>query len=248
MPISLFGGLAAMTRLILIDDSEEILVLVRKALGDQYAITWSSTVADGLKQLESHIFDAILLDVLLPDGDGFQICARLQKSDRLKAIPILFLTGKTGVSNRVTGLSLGADDYIEKPFDFLELRTRVENRVNKMRLKSETDSVLSRGPLQINFANQTVRLVFDGGVVEPILTPLEFKLLHYLARQDGRTLSRDQLMTGVWGENIVVADRTIDKHISSLRQKLGTCADFVETVPGFGYRFSYSNTREVKAA
>jgi DNA-binding response OmpR family regulator len=143
-----------MKRIMVVDDSEESFVIVRKALGDKFQVTWAKSVTDTLSKIQNGTFDLIILDVALPDGDGFQLCARLQKSDRTSNIPIIFLTARTGVPNIVTGFSLGADDYIEKPFDPLELHARVEGKLNKLRNQHDSDTVLVRGDLCINVDNR----------------------------------------------------------------------------------------------
>jgi DNA-binding response OmpR family regulator len=223
-------------KVLLIDDEEESYLLVSKALGRVCQLVWTKNLAESWEKCQAECFDLILLDVTLPDGDGFQFCARLQSEDRTRNTPVILLTGETGVANRVLGFSLGADDYIEKPFDPIEFRARIESKLKKLRLHNDAESILRCGDLYVDVLKQRATVSYEGKSEELNLTPIEFKLLHYLIRHPEQTFSRDQLMTAVWGENTNVVDRTVDKHISSLRHKLFHCIDYVQTVAGFGYR------------
>ncbi|MGE3975457.1 MAG: response regulator transcription factor [Bdellovibrionales bacterium] len=236
-----------MKHLLLIDDSEETHLLVRAALGSQYHLTWVASALDARLKMRQQSFDLILLDVMLPDGDGFSLCAEFQQEDRTRQVPIIFVTGKTGVSNLVTGLSLGADDYIEKPFHAMELLARVNAKIKNLKTQKTKNSEIRTGALYINLESQSVALESANGPISLILTPIEFKILYFLARHEQNVFSRDQIITAVWGENFAITDRTVDKHISTLRHKLGYCSSYIETVSGFGYRF-LGATPESKAA
>lgn len=219
-----------MAEILLAEDSADTLELVRLALGEQHRLTCVSTAAAVFEHLAGKRYDLVVLDVSLPDGDGFQVCARLRHSLTTRQVPIVFLSGRTGVANRVTGLSLGADDYVEKPFDPMELSLRVNALLERRSLGEE----LQIGELKLNFETQAVEV--DKRAVT--LTAIEFKMLSHLMRQEGRVLSREQLLNLVWGRSTFVIDRTVDKHICALRKKLCACGPMLQTVPGFGYKLA----------
>jgi len=187
-------------RIILIDDSKDTYALVKAVLGEKFQLTWSASLTEADISLRSKTFDLILLDVLLPDGDGFNYCAKLQSNDQTSSIPVIFVTGKTGVSNLVTGLALGADDYIEKPFDPLELRARVEVKLQKMDRKRESESVINRGDLRISLESQTVQVVTDAA--ETKLTFLQERPHHsqFLNRRvlEFCLLQQREILTHPW--------------------------------------------------
>lgn len=174
----------------------------------------------------------ILLDLMLPGMSGTELCRRLRREPATRRTPIIMLTAKSSESDRVTGLDLGADDYITKPFSPRELLARV-----RAVLRRTDESSIPRyedGLLSIDFAD--MRVVCSGDVVK--LTRKEFALLAALARNVGRVATRQQLLDNVWGYQYFGDTRTLDVHIRRLRQKLGDCADCIETVVGVGYRFS----------
>jgi DNA-binding response OmpR family regulator len=163
---------------------------------------------------------------------GMEICRRLRREPQTRRTPIIMLTAKTGETDRVAGLDLGADDYITKPFSVRELMARV--RAVLRRVDENTIERYEDGHLQIDFVE--MRVVCDG---QPLrLTRKEFALLSTLARSAGRVSTRQQLLDNVWGHQYYGDTRTLDVHIRRLRQKLGICGDCIETVVGVGYRFS----------
>lgn len=172
-------------------------------------------------------WDLILLDVMLPKRDGFEVCRELRKAG--VRTPILFLTARTHEAEKVLGLDLGADDYITKPFSPRELRARIRARLRDK--DSQADDVLRCADIEIDSARAEVRKAGEKTEV----TQQEFKLLLTLAKKRGRVLSRDQLINMAWGTGIFVTDRAVDAHIVNLRRKLG--AELISSVRGMGYRF-----------
>ncbi len=228
-----------MQSILLVEDSPEAQVLVKRALGVNYNMVWAKTLAEASKALEDQSFDLILLDVMLPDGDGYRLCSILQTNDSLRSTPVIFLTAKNSVTDKVLGFKVGADDFISKPFDPLELKARVEARLRKKELQNEASDIIRLGHLEINKSTQRVKLIEGDHFQEIDLTPIEFKLLILLTKEVNKVYSRDEILDTVWGENIHVYNRSVDTHISKLRRKLGPKADCIESVHGSGYRFSY---------
>jgi DNA-binding response OmpR family regulator len=229
-----------MFEVLLADDAEDIHDLVRVALGDQYQVTSAYTIAQALGAIKEKRFDILLLDVTLSDGEGFQICAQARNTQETRQVPIIFLTARTEIAHKVTGFSLGADDYIQKPFDPLELNARVAAKLRRIDADRTRENVLTRGRLKIDLLRQAVTRQEDEGVAQTSvdLKPTEFKMLLHFMQNEEVVLSRQQLLDAIWGNATFIVDRTVDKHICSLRQKLGPCASYIQTVPSFGYKFS----------
>jgi two-component system alkaline phosphatase synthesis response regulator PhoP len=185
------------------------------------------------KRAHEIAFDLILLDVTLPGKDGFEVCRELRRAG-LKT-PILMLTARAQEAEKVMGLELGADDYVTKPFGVRELRARIAALLRRVPSNAPART-LRIGDAVVDFDRGEVR---RNSAVVP-LTPLEFKLLELFARNRGRILSRDQLVNGAWGENIIVSERVVDNHIGNLRKKIEPDADhprYLRNVRGLGYCF-----------
>jgi two-component system, OmpR family, alkaline phosphatase synthesis response regulator PhoP len=173
----------------------------------------------------------IILDLMLPGMNGIEICRRLRRETQTRRTPIIILTAKTSEADRITGLDVGADDYIAKPFSVKELLARV--RAVLRRAEDEAGERYTDGRLTIDFDD--VRASCDGANVK--LTHKEFQLLSTLAKKKDRVITRQQLLDQVWGYSYYGDARTLDVHIRRLRQKLDACGDCIETVVGVGYRF-----------
>lgn len=178
--------------------------------------------------------DLIILDLMLPQRSGREVASLLRADSATRQIPIIMLTALTAEHDIVTGLQIGADDYVTKPFSMEVLMARVAAVLRRRAGVTENDSVLRAGAVTLDRARHVVEV--EGQPVAVTLT--EFRLLEALIAARARVLSRDQLMAKVMGPDIAVTDRTIDVHITSLRRKLGSCRDLVETVRGVGYRFA----------
>lgn len=226
-----------MHHVLAIDDSEEILLAVEHALGFQYNLTKAQSIHDAKKALQQKRFDLIILDLGLPDGDGLTLCAALKNDPETKKVPLIMLTGKQQIEDKVMGFSAGADDYMVKPFHPQELRFRVEARLREhLQNKSESE-VFSIGDLTFDVSKQRVTVNKQGGMASVSLTTLEFRILLFFARRREQVLSRGQLLNSVWGGDINVFDRTIDTHISHIRKKIHDSDWKIESVHGAGYRF-----------
>jgi len=192
---------------------------------------------EGLDYLRRNPADILLLDILLPDEDGFSICKRLRADDHLRGLPVIFLTAKGEEMDRVLGLEIGGDDYVVKPFSPRELVARVKAVLRRQERVAEKREVVQAGSLRIDTRTQEVTI--RGQPVE--LSTLEFKLLHYLASHPRHVFNRDRLLDEVWGRDRFVTPRTVDVHIRRLREKIEAVPhrpQFLQTVRGSGYRFS----------
>tara|TARA_Y100000813_G_scaffold66560_1_gene46947 strand:+ start:374 stop:1069 length:696 start_codon:yes stop_codon:yes gene_type:complete len=188
------------------------------------------------EKLKSKKFDLILLDLMLPDGSGLDLCKKIKSNSETETTPIIILTAKDDEVDKVVGFELGADDYVTKPFSVRELILRVKAILKRSDTKTKEVVEVERqfGDLKIDVDSHEVHV--DSQLIE--LTALEFRLLKELVDKRGRVQSRDQLLSEVWGYNAEVTTRTVDTHIKRLREKLGSMGKYVQTIRGVGYKFS----------
>ncbi len=231
------GMQSMMPRVLVVEDSQEFQIMIKGALGKGMALETCPTLSEARQKVSTESFDLILLDVTLPDGNGFEFCTELQNQEKTSKIPVIFLSGRNAVTDKVLGLTLGADDYVTKPFDPTELKARVESKLRKNQVKTPDETVLERGPLKMNLPNYTAVMNLNGKETKLDLTPIEYKILYRLAKSPGHILTRQQLIDSVWGVGAYIEDRSVDKHISSLRKKMGDYSNFIRTVSGLGYQF-----------
>jgi DNA-binding response OmpR family regulator len=224
-----------MGEILLVEDSADISLIVRRTLEPENRVTACATLADASQKLGEKDFDLIILDVGLPDGDGFEFLAKLRQTSPKMVTPTIFITGRAGVSDQVLGYSLGAEDYILKPFQPMVLQAKIRAKLRGIQAKQGDHDILDRGDIRLDVGRQKV-FVADK---EAQLTSTEFKILLHLMRHVEQVYSRDQLITAIWGENTHVIDRTIDTHISHLRTKLQSARCNFEAVQGTGYRFTF---------
>jgi len=223
--------------ILLVEDSKEIYRMVSLAVSGPLAqLDWVETVAEAEKAINRQSYDIILLDIELPDGNGLELCSKIQSTN--PGLPIFFLTSHKDLSEKVLGFSAGADDYITKPFDPLELKARVESKLKKIEVLKRSADFMKWNEIQINKASQEVK-VSNQGVFENVdLTALEFKLLTYFANRRGDVIERDTILNDIWGKDVHVYSRSVDTHVSKLRKKLGPVSHIIESVHGAGYKFS----------
>jgi len=186
---------------------------------------------DFFAAIKEELPELVLLDIMLPGEDGLQILKKLRASETTRTIPVIMLTAKTTEYDKVIGLDSGADDYLAKPFGMMELIARIKAVLRRANVAEESDEI-TIGPLIIN---RDEHRVLNNGV-EVALTPKEFSLLLYLVENRGIVLTREKLLSEVWGFDYYGETRTVDAHIRSLRMKLGEAGDLIETVRGIGYR------------
>lgn len=218
----------------IVDDEPDILNLVALNLIKAGFETEKFELADELhKFLQKKIPDLIVLDLMLPDADGFDVCRQLKKDDQFADIPIIMLTAKGDETDRVLGLEFGADDYVVKPFSSRELVARVKAVLRRGKVKAEEKKIIEiGGVLQIDLIK--FKVMVNNEEVE--VTPTEFKILSLLTSRPGWVYTRNQILDHLWGNDKIVVDRTVDVHIRNLREKLGEAGRFIRNVRGVGYK------------
>lgn len=224
-----------MQKVLVVDDDAHIRDVVCFALRREgFDAVEASTGRTAIQKFETEQPDLVVLDVLMPEGDGIAVCEQIRQSS---AAPIIFLSSKDAEADRIKGLDIGGDDYVTKPFSVRELVARVKAHLRRPQEQpTEFDSSLSIGPLNINVESRAARI--DNETLD--LTRTEFDLLTAMAREDGKVLAREKLMSGAYAANRIVSDRTIDSHIRRLRKKLRNLGvDPIYTVHGVGFRLSF---------
>ena len=220
-----------MTRILVVEDEPAIALGLEDDLRiDGYEVEVVGTAAKALERARAGAFDLLVLDVMLPDRDGFDICRVLRREG--SKMPILMLTAKAQESEKVMGLEMGADDYMTKPFGTRELRARIKALLRR----SGAAEQYRFGDVEVDFARGEVR---RGGVVQE-MTPIEFRLLAMFIRARGRVLSRDQLVDAAWGPDTYASARIVDNHIGNLRKMIEQDPGepkYLRNVRGLGYRF-----------
>lgn len=225
-----------MERVLLVDDSVDCQLMVSRALHGAVHVSVASDLEAARRLLESEEYDLLLLDVDLPDGDGFGLCSTLMAQKGGRRPRIVFLTGATELADRLTGFSVGGDDYVVKPFDPLELKARVQAHLRVSREAQEAARGLQIGNMTLDATANSVEISLGAETLRPELTPTEFRLLHHLAKHEGRIQSREQLLNVLGGDRSYSTDRTIDAHLSRLRKKISGCTHMIDSVYGIGYR------------
>lgn len=224
-------------KILIIEDEPDIRRNLEYNLGREgFKASSVGSLDEANEKLKSKKFDLILLDLMLPDGSGLDLCKKIKSNSETEATPVVILTAKDDEVDKVVGFELGADDYVTKPFSVRELILRVKAILKRSDTKTKEVVEVERqfGDLKIDVDSHEVHV--DSQLIE--LTALEFRLLKELVDKRGRVQSRDQLLSEVWGYNAEVTTRTVDTHIKRLREKLGSMGKYVQTIRGVGYKFS----------
>jgi len=222
-------------RILVVDDEPDLQALVcvnLRAAG--FEVESCERGADALERLSADPPDLVVLDLMLPDVSGTEICRRIRSSPDLRDLPVVMLTARAEEVDRVVGFEVGADDYVTKPFSPRELSLRVAAVLRRQLPAAATPGALVKEGLRLDVERHRCRLEGD----DIVLTAKEFSLLRCLMSRPGRVLTRDQLLEDVWGAGVTVTTRTVDTHLKRLREKLGAAGSWIETVRGVGYRFS----------
>ena len=223
-------------KILLIEDEPDIRKTLEYNISREgYDVVSAPSLSEGRIHLNSGSFSLVILDLMLPDGSGLDLCREIKADKEKVATPIIILTAKDDEVDKVVGFELGADDYVTKPFSVRELILRIKAVLKRGERKQENLEVQRQfGELLIDVDSHEV-YVNDQSIT---LTALEFKLLRQLVDRRGRVQSRDQLLSDVWGYSADVTTRTVDTHIKRLREKLGSMGKYVQTIRGVGYKFT----------
>ncbi len=223
------------TKILLVDDERDIVEFLQYNLVQEgFEVIIAYDGKEALAKISENP-DLILLDIMMPNIDGYEVCRRVRATKGFEKTPIIFLTAKSGEYDEILGLELGASDYIQKPISPKKLIARVKSNLRKNEesggktLKSKIEA----GPIVIDREQYIVYLRGK----EKIFPRKEFEVLYYLASNPGKVFSRDTLLKDVWGTDVFVVDRTVDVHIRKIREKLDKDSDLIETIKGVGYRF-----------
>jgi len=222
-------------RILVVDDEPDLLELVRVNLAEAgFHVDATTSGREVLERVRRSPPDLLVLDLMMPDVTGTDLCRQIRATPELADLPIIMLTAKAEELDRVVGFELGADDYVTKPFSPRELALRVRAVLRRGRGGSAEGRSLEKGSLRVDVERHRCFV----GDEEIELTSKEFALLSELMSRPGRVLTRDRLLELVWGSDITVTSRTIDTHLKRLREKLGDAGPLIETVRGVGYRFA----------
>ncbi len=210
--------------------------IVRHAIGDICSLHTVAAAEEGRRELDKGIYSLLLLDVSLPDANGFEFCKDIRAEKKFADLPVIFLTGRTELTNKIQGFEVGGDDYVTKPFEPEELKARVQGKLR--RLKVTGTSFVIAG-FRVDMSLQKIFVMNNDGAESPLpLTPIEFKLLSHFMKNEGKVFSRQKLLDLFWSDSLYVSKHTVDTHISSLRKKLGPPGVNLRSIFKQGYTFT----------
>lgn len=227
-------------KILVVDDEKDIVDILKYNLEKENEFI-VITASDGKEAIDKAVYEKpnlILLDIMMPELNGFEVCKRLKTYPETAKIPVIFLTAKENEIDEIIGLELGADDYIQKPISPRKVIARVKSVIRRTYTEPDqmikADGYVKFKKLEIDSIAHCVKINDE----EVFFPKKEFQLLHFLLSNRGKVLSREVLLNQIWGENIFVVDRTIDVHVAKVREKLGEYSVYLETIKGLGYRFN----------
>ncbi len=224
-----------MKKILVVDDDQDIFNLVHASLSAEYDLTWASDINSARSEFSKEEFDFIILDEMLPDGRGSEFCHYVKQELKRPDLPIVMLTSQKELENKLNAFQSGADDYITKPFEPLELKARIQARLRTSH--SGEANIMVKGDLRFDLSTQALSLEISGVATPVDMTPIEFKILYLMAKQEGTVMSREVILTEIWGKSNFVVDRTVDQHISKIRKKISPSQYTIKSSHGKGYRF-----------
>lgn len=225
-------------KILVVDDEKDIVDILKYNLEreNEFEVLTASNGKEALAHASLNP-DVIILDIMMPEINGFEVCKQLKNNPATSKIPVIFLTAKENEIDEILGLEIGADDYISKPISPRKVLARIKSVIRRSQndkpIHVFSDDNIKFKSLEIDTASHSVKIK-DREIFFP---KKEFQLLHFLLSNRGRVYSREILLNRIWGENIYVVDRTVDVHVAKVREKLGEYAEYIETIKGLGYRF-----------
>lgn len=225
-------------KILVVDDEKDIVDILKYNLEreNEFEVLTASNGKEALAHASLNP-DVIILDIMMPEINGFEVCKQLKNNPATSKIPVIFLTAKENEIDEILGLEIGADDYISKPISPRKVLARIKSVIRRSQndkpIHIFSDDNIKFKSLEIDTASHSVKIK-DREIFFP---KKEFQLLHFLLSNRGRVYSREILLNRIWGENIYVVDRTVDVHVAKVREKLGEYAEYIETIKGLGYRF-----------
>lgn len=224
-------------KVLLIDDEVVLLSVLERSLSPDFEVKTASSGLEALALCQAHRFDLLVMDVNMPENDGFQTLTRIRTLDHYKKTPVLFLSGRGEIDSKLLAFDLGAKDYMLKPVHTKELRARIKVHLDKAASSELTEDVIIDGPLlRFHVGENRVFLKEADSFID--LTKIECGILRLLMENPEKVISRDKLLEGVWGDQLNVLQRTVDAHIKKIRKKLGPVSDLIESIHGVGYRYT----------
>lgn len=220
-----------MRPLLCVEDTPDTRLILKATLG-AYPLQFASTMKEAVECLNSEQYSLVLMDIELPDGNGLEIFASF--AEKLKGVPFIFLTGRLDYAAKAAAFSLGAEDFVVKPFDPRDLKLRVEAKLRKVQSAAPGAQDIRVGDLQCLLEEQKLVKQSTGETIE--LTGREFRMFYLLAKNPNKVFTRAEILERIWGESVSVTDRAVDVHISNLRKKLSGSSVTVEAIVGSGYR------------
>ncbi len=225
-------------KILVVDDEKDIVDILKYNLEreNEFEVLTASNGKEALAHAAMNP-DVIILDIMMPEINGFEVCKQLKNNPATSNIPVIFLTAKENEIDEILGLEIGADDYISKPISPRKVLARIKSVIrrsqNEKQVQTISDDNIKFKNLEIDTASHSVKIKER----EIFFPKKEFQLLHFLLANRGKVYSREILLNRIWGENIYVVDRTVDVHVAKVREKLGEYAEYIETIKGLGYRF-----------
>ncbi len=227
-----------MANILVVEDHDDSFLLVERVLASMANLTRASQISEAQKLLATEIYDLVILDLRLPDGDGFSLIHEVQKKLGQRRLPFLVLSSSSQLQDKLTGFDLGAVDYIVKPFEPLELKARVVTRL----AERPAAALMRVGDLEVDISSYRAYEYAGEKKLELHLTQIEFKLLKLFLEHPRQLFTREQLLDLIWGEEVYVDHRTVDAHISRLRKKITSENTAIKSVHGQGYRLDLSDS------
>lgn len=219
-------------RIILVDDEKDILEVISYNLQKEGYSVHTAENGNALFEYDLAAVDLIILDIMIPGMDGYQICEKLKKDPVTARIPVIFLTARTAETDEIQGLELGAEDYLVKPVSVTKLLARIKKVFRREAQIAEMDRFIPLDDMTVDVANYCVKIEEE----DVPFTKKEFESFLYLIRHRGKIVTREALMDAIWEDDVLVGHRTIDVHIRRIREKLGDRSEVIETIKGIGYR------------